>query len=66
MYGLKLTDEVVQSNSVIFSTGDGDEALKLCDNGDIFIKGKLIENDKEVVDAMREFLKIAGFIKYDK
>ena len=30
--------------------------LMLCNNGDIFVKGKLIENDKEVVDAMREFL----------
>ena len=30
--------------------------LELGSNGDIFIKGKLIENDKEVVDGMREFL----------
>ena len=30
--------------------------LELKANGDIFVKGKLIENDIEVVDAMREFL----------
>ena len=30
--------------------------LELRENGDIFVKGKLIENDKEVVDALREFL----------
>ena len=36
--------------------------IKLCENGDIFVKGKLIENDKEVVDAMREFLTQQGFI----
>ena len=30
--------------------------IKLDANGDIFVKGKLIENDKEVVEAMREFL----------
>ena len=30
--------------------------LELRANGDIFVKGKLIENDIEVVDAMREFL----------
>jgi hypothetical protein len=30
--------------------------LKLCANGDIFVKGKLIENDKELVDALREFI----------
>ena len=36
--------------------------IKLCENGDIFVKGKLIENDKELVDAMREFLAQQGFI----
>ena len=36
--------------------------IKLCENGDIFVKGKLIENDIEVVDAMREFLTQQGFI----
>lgn len=32
------------------------EILRLEPNGDIFIKGKLVENDKEVVDGLREFL----------
>jgi hypothetical protein len=39
------------------------EILKLCENGDIFVKGKLAENDKEVVNALREFLKGQGFLK---
>lgn len=39
------------------------EIIKICENGDIFIKGKLAENDKEVVDALREFLKGQGFLK---
>lgn len=30
--------------------------LELKDNGDIFVHGKLIENDKEVVTALKEFL----------
>jgi hypothetical protein len=30
--------------------------LELRANGDIFSKGKLIDNDKQIVDAMREFL----------
>ena len=38
------------------------EILKLCENGDIFVKGKLIENDKEVVEALREFLHLQGFL----
>jgi hypothetical protein len=42
--------------------GTHEEILKLCENGDIFVKGKLIENDKEVVDALREFLKSHNFI----
>jgi len=38
------------------------EMLKLCENGDIFVKGKLVENDIEVVDAMREFLGSQGYL----
>ena len=30
--------------------------LELKYNGDILVKGKLIENDKELVDALRIFL----------
>ena len=33
------------------------EVLKLCDNGDIFLKGKLIHNDKEVAEVIIEFFK---------
>jgi hypothetical protein len=32
------------------------ELLSLKRNGDIYVKGKLIENDKEVVDALREWV----------
>jgi len=31
--------------------------IRLETNGDIFVKGKLVENDKEVVDGMRELLR---------
>ena len=34
------------------------EVIALYSNGDIFVNGKLIENDKEVVDGLRELLKI--------
>jgi hypothetical protein len=37
--------------------------LELRANGDICVKGKIIENDIEVVDAMREFLKGAALLK---
>ena len=50
----------LESNTIRFNTTDTTEIIKLCENGDILIKGKLIENDKEVVDAMREFLIDSG------
>ena len=54
METIKLTEQ----NTIYFMQGDGEsEILKLCENGDIFVKGKLAENDKQVVDALREFLK---------
>ncbi|ARJ26074.1 hypothetical protein B7492_34145 (plasmid) [Bacillus mycoides] len=37
--------------------------LELRPNGDILVKGKLVETDKEVVDGMRELL---GLDKKDK
>ena len=36
--------------------GTESEILRLEPNGDIYVHGKLIENDKEVVDGMRDFL----------
>lgn len=34
----------------------GEEVLRLTGDGDIYVHGKLVENDIEVVQAMREFL----------
>jgi len=62
MTDLKLTGKEFESNTIHFFTNGNNEIIKLCDNGDIFVKGKLIENDKEVVDAMREFLKTQGYL----
>jgi hypothetical protein len=58
--------EINQSSlefSTVFQVKGNEEILKLCENGDIFVKGKLAENDKEVVDALREFLNSLGFYK---
>jgi len=51
-----------EANEIVFSTGGTPEIIKLCANGDIFVKDKLIENDKEVVDAMREFLRQSYYL----
>lgn len=61
----KLTPVIPHEQNTIFFAQDNSkrEILKLCGNGDIFVKGKLTENDKEVVDALREFLKGQGLLK---
>ncbi len=46
-----------EENNVEFFVQSMDKPiLELKSNGDIFVKGKLIENDKEVVDGMRLLL----------
>ncbi|WP_144488870.1 hypothetical protein [Bacillus thuringiensis] len=40
---------------IIFMVGEND-ALTLKHNGDILVKGKLIENDREVIEGLREFI----------
>lgn len=57
-----MSESLLDSNTINFSIL-GEEILKLCPNGDIYVKGKLIENDKEVVDGMRELLTKSQSIK---
>ncbi|MCQ6285858.1 hypothetical protein [Bacillus cereus] len=45
-------------DSIIFKVGEK-EMVSLKSNGDIFVKGKLVETDKEVVDGMRELLMLS-------
>ena len=41
-------------NTITFTVNNGAlEMLKLCPNGDIYVKGKLAANDLEVVDTLR-------------
>ena len=53
----------LEPSSIKFDLGNNEPIILLKDNGDIYVKGKLAETDKEVVDAMRELLKDSGFIK---
>lgn len=53
---LKLTEFTPPEPSIKFYGINRLEILRLEPNGDIFVKGKLVENDKEVVDGLREFL----------
>jgi len=45
-----------EDTGISFYLPNNREIIKLCSNGDIFVKGKKIENDKELVDGLREFL----------
>ncbi|MCR6855646.1 hypothetical protein P5G86_18725 [Paenibacillus jamilae] len=45
-------------DSIILKVGE-QEIVSLKSNGDIYVKGRLIENDKEVVVGMREFLRLS-------
>lgn len=51
-----------ENNLAFHVNGIPEPILELKENGDILVKGKLIENDIEVVDALREFL---GYVKRD-
>lgn len=55
--------ELAPDTIMLYTAPENGPILELRGNGDILVKGKLIENDKEVVDAMREFLKHQGYIK---
>jgi hypothetical protein len=41
---------------IVFANEKFGEMIKLCGNGDIYVRGKLTENDKEVVQGMRDLL----------
>lgn len=52
----------ILSNTVFLKHNDINQPiLELRYNGDILVKGKLITNDMEVVDALREFLGGQGY-----
>lgn len=60
MENLTIKKSDLDPTTISFCTKNEKEPIiKLCSNGDIFVKGKLVENDLEVVEGMREFLKQA-------
>jgi hypothetical protein len=48
------------ADGLILANAPSREVLRLCPNGDIFVRGSLVENDRQVVDGLREFLLGAG------
>jgi hypothetical protein len=56
------SDEGQTRGRITFGTADG-EVLRLEDNGEIYVRGKLADVDKDVVEALRAFLRGAGHLK---
>lgn len=52
-----MEEQQLATNAIIFNV-EGLEVpvLELRENGDIYVKGNLVENDVEVVNALREFI----------
>lgn len=43
------------TGSIIFKIKDF-EIMRFDPNGDIFVKGSLVENDREIIEGLRQFL----------
>ena len=55
------TTKAPDFESTLFFTAKGKEIIRLDSKGDIFLHGRLIEKDIELVDALHEFLQSQGF-----
>jgi hypothetical protein len=54
----------LNTSSIRFKLYNSNEPIiDFKNNGDIYVKGNLIENDIELVNALREFLKETGYLK---
>lgn len=50
--------------AITFTVDNGaTEILRFEANGDIFVKGRMVENDKEVIEALRTFLTHVGALR---
>mgnify|MGYP000331632641 CR=1 FL=1 len=55
--GIEVTPTNLAENTIIFNvTGLDVPVLELRQNGDIMVKGNLVENDTELVEALRDLL----------
>jgi hypothetical protein len=56
------TGYTIPHSSLFVCHGDNGEIIRIERNGDFYFKGKLIDNDKQVVEAFRDFLRSQGYI----
>lgn len=55
--------ETAEGEMVFFTSGH--EFLRFKANGDIYVKGRLTDNDMAVVDALREWMLSSGLLRPD-
>jgi len=46
------------SDFIFWTQNNTYEFIRICENGDVFVKGALIENDRELYAALCEFFKV--------
>lgn len=51
-----LTFNQATENNLVFNTNNGKQILRLEENGNIFVHGRLIENDQELVSCLQEII----------
>ncbi len=56
-WGETFNHEDKKSGSFIFNTRDCPAILMIKNNGDFYIKGKLVTNDMEIYEAFKEWVK---------
>lgn len=56
-----LTIKRADEPSILTLFGKGEEILKFEQDGKIFVRGKLITEDMQIVEGFRDFLKLQGF-----
>lgn len=52
----------INEPAIMQIVANGEEVIRFEQNGDIFVRGKLTENDKEVVEEFRCFLTNQGLL----
>lgn len=59
----QITSQNGEASILELTLNNGEKLLQFKQNGDILLRGKLIENDIEVVECFREFLAQTNIIK---
>jgi hypothetical protein len=58
-----LIGSTTPSHNIVFHPNGSDEAIKICENGDFFVKGKKVTNDKKLYKAFVDFFSGMGLYK---